>query len=188
MARARDGDRDAFRELVETHQERIFRLAMRTLRCRPETAEDLCQEVFLRAWKALPRFDGAVRFGTWIHKIAVHACISEYRRNKALKRSGKTLSIDQPFGGDEDDAPCLEPAARDVEPGERAHQIEFARAAREALAHLAEEFRDAVLLRDMQGLNYDEISEILEVPAGTVRSRIHRGRAQLQQLLEEFLP
>lgn len=183
--RAREGCEDAFRELVELHQDRIFRLAMRVLRCDPATAEDLCQEVFLRAYRGLPRFDGAVRFGIWLHKIAMNACISEYRRNRTLKRgSRRTLSIDAPLQNEEE--LHIEPPSREVDPGARADQREFVDRVRLAVSDLPEEFRHAVLLRDMQGLSYEEIGEVLGVPPGTVRSRIHRGRQMLQEILQEF--
>jgi RNA polymerase sigma-70 factor (ECF subfamily) len=183
--RARSGDEDAFRELVERHQDRIFRLAIRVLRCDRSTAEDLAQEVFLRAFRGLPRFDGAVRFGIWLHKIGLNACISEYRRLRTQKRGARrTLSIDAPLQGTDD--LHLEPPSREPDPGARADQREFAERARLALEDLPEEFRHAVLLRDMQGLSYEEIGEVLGVPPGTVRSRIHRGRSMLQDILREF--
>jgi RNA polymerase sigma-70 factor (ECF subfamily) len=186
LERAQNGDGDAFRELVEEHHRQIYRLAMRVLNCDRNTAEDLCQEVFLRAYRGLARFDGGVRFGAWLHTIAMNACISEYRKRRALKRDRPTLSIDAPLAGHED--LHIEPPSREVDPGARADQREFALAVREAVARLPEEFRHAVLLRDMQQLSYEEIADILEVPPGTVRSRIHRGRLLLQQMLEGFEP
>lgn len=183
--RARNGDEDAFRALVERHQDRIYRLTMRLLRCGPTTAEDVCQEVFLRAFRGLPRFDGAVRFGIWLHKIATNACISEYRRARTQKRgSRRTLSLDAPIAGQDD--LHIDPPSREVDPGARADQHEFVERVRLAVAELPDEFRHAVLLRDMQGLSYEEIGEVLGVPPGTVRSRIHRGRLILQDLLREF--
>jgi RNA polymerase sigma-70 factor (ECF subfamily) len=185
VGRARDGDQDAFRELVERTQDRIHRLTMRVLRCDSSTAEDLCQEIYLRAYRGLPRFDGAVRFGTWLHTIAMNACISEYRRRRTLKRgSRRTVSIDAPIGEGSD--LHIDPPSHDVDPRARADQREFAEAVRFAVAELPEEFRHAVLLRDMQGLSYEEIGEVLGVPPGTVRSRIHRGRLLLQDILREY--
>jgi RNA polymerase sigma-70 factor (ECF subfamily) len=184
VARARAGDPDACRELVERHQDRIFRLALRVLRCDRATAEDMCQEVFLRAFRALGRFDGAVKFGTWLHTITMNACISEFRKLRTLKRDRATVSIDEPLRGTEDLR--LEPPSKEVDPGARADQKEFAASVRMAVHELPEEFRHAVLLRDMQGLAYEEIGAILGVPPGTVRSRIHRGRLILQEKLRGF--
>jgi RNA polymerase sigma-70 factor (ECF subfamily) len=191
VTKAGSGDREAFRQLVESHQGRVLGLAMRMLGARREAAEDICQEVFLRAWRALPRFDNGVRFMTWLHKITVNACISEIRSRRASKRDGHTISIDAPtIVGDGDDGPTLDPAENrpGSNPLDRAHESEFVDAVRHALASVPEEFRTAVLLRDMQGLSYEEISDILGVPRGTVRSRIHRGRLHLQQILEGYRP
>jgi len=184
MMRARSGDVDAFRELVETFQTKILRLMIRVLECDRGTAEDLCQEVFLRVHKGLKGFDGNARFSTWLHTIAMNVAISEYRRKRALKRSAPTWSLDAPLPGTDDARP--DPVGTEVDPGERAHHSEFAAQVRRAVHELPEEFRDAVVLRDMQHLSYEEIAEILRVPAGTVRSRIHRGRVMLQQKLGGF--
>ncbi|MCA8943893.1 MAG: sigma-70 family RNA polymerase sigma factor [Planctomycetes bacterium] len=184
---AREGDREAFRVLVEQNQNRIFRLAMRVLHCERETAEDVCQEVFLRAYRALGRFDGKVKFSTWLHTIAMNTSITEYRRRRALKRNKPTFSLDQPMPGADDDAPRNDPPSREVDPSDRVDQQEFAAAVRAAVEDLPDEFRDAVVLRDLQQLSYEEIGAILGVAQGTVRSRIHRGRLILQRKLRDFV-
>lgn len=186
MLRAQQGDLDAFRTLIEMFQDRVFRLVISVLRCDRATAEDMCQEVFLRVHRGLPSFDGQARFSTWLHTIAMNVAISEYRRRKAQKRDRRTLSLDAPVAGTDD--LHLEPPGREVDPGERAHHQEFAAKVRECVHELPEEFRAAVVLRDMQGLSYEEVGDVLGVPAGTVRSRIHRGRLLLQEMLREFLP
>ncbi len=185
VSRARDGDREAFRSLVETHHPEVYRVAIRVLRCNRQTAEDMCQEVFLRAFRGLPSFGGEVRFGAWLHTIAMNACITEYRKQRTLKRGRPTFSLDAPVAGTDD--LHVSPPSRELDPGERVHQAEFSRAVRIAVSTLPEEFRDAVLLRDLQGLSYEEIGQLLAVPAGTVRSRIHRGRLILQDKLKEFV-
>lgn len=184
--RARDGDREAFRTLVEEHQHKVYGLVRRVLRCDREQAADLAQEVFLRVFRGLPRFDGSARFMTWVHKIAMNVCISEYRKERALKRDRWTFSLDAPVRGTDD--LFLEPQARNPGPAARAEHREIARAVRVAVDELPEDFRMAVVLRDLQGLAYEEIAEILGVPVGTVRSRIHRGRLLLQARLAEYRP
>ncbi len=186
LVRAQTGDRDAFRALVETHQDRVFRLMRRMLRCDRDTAADLTQEVFLRVHRGLASFDGRSKFTTWLHKIAMNVSISEYRHRRALKRNRWTFSLDAPMPGTDDF--YAEPESRDVEPSARAHHKEIGAAVRTAVEELPDDFRQAVLLRDLQGLSYDEIAEILGVPPGTVRSRIHRGRLILQERLREFRP
>ncbi len=186
VARARQGDRDAFRALVENHQHKVYGLVLRVLRCDRESAADLAQEVFLRVWKGLPNFDQRARFSTWLHKITMNLCISEYRRLRALKRGKWTFSLDAPVDGTDD--LFIDPPSRELAPGEAVDQREFAAAVRRAVAELPQEFRDAVLLRDLQGLEYEEIAAILDIPPGTVRSRIHRGRLILQEKLAEYRP
>ncbi|MBI5850188.1 MAG: sigma-70 family RNA polymerase sigma factor [Planctomycetes bacterium] len=182
---ARAGDGDAFRTLVERYQDHVFRLAMRVLRCDRDTAQDLCQEVFMRAFRGLPRFDGGVRFPVWLHTIALNTVITEYRARRTIKRGRhRALSIDAPIAGTDD--LYIQPPSRELDPSDSADQKEFGAAVRDAVTQLPDEFREAVVLRDMQGLAYEEIAELLDVPPGTVRSRIHRGRLILQGLLKGF--
>lgn len=183
---AQRGDLVAFGQLVAGHTDRVMRVMMSMLHCDRATAEDLCQEVFLRVHRGLREFDGGVRFVVWLHTIARNVAIGEYRRRRAQKRARPTLSLDAPLAGTDD---CfLAPAGREVDPGQQAQLREFAERVRGCVARLPDEFREPVLLRDLEDLSYDEIAAVLGVPAGTVRSRIHRGRCLLQQMLQEFAP
>lgn len=184
--RAQRGDDEAFRQLIDTFQDRIFRIVINVLHCDRSTAEDLCQEVFLRVHRGLPSFDGSARIGAWVHTIATNVAITEYRKRRAQKRNRRTLSLDAPIAGSDD--LFLDPAGREQRPDDRAHQLEFLARVRACVHRLPEEFRDAVVLRDMEGLSYEEIAAVLRVPPGTVRSRIHRGRVALQEMLEGFQP
>ncbi|MBK8100857.1 MAG: sigma-70 family RNA polymerase sigma factor [Planctomycetes bacterium] len=184
MLRAQKGDLDAFRVLIEMFQDRVYRIVTSILHCDRATAEDMSQEVFLRVHKGLPQFDGQARMVTWVSTIATNVAITEYRRRKAQKRARKTTSIDAPIAGTDD--LHVEPVGDELDPGEAANQNEFAARVRTCVRELPDEFREAVILRDMENLSYEEIAEALGVPAGTVRSRIHRGRLLLQQMLKEF--
>lgn len=186
LERAQTGDRDAFAVLVELHQQRVFRLVIRLLRCDRETAADMAQEVFLRAFRGLQGFDGRARFSTWLHTIAMNVVVSEVRRRRAMKRDRWTFSIDAPIRGSDDLR--IEPEASGPAPDDRAYHGEIAAAVRSAVDQLPDEFREAVLLRDLQDLSYEEIGQVLRLPPGTVRSRIHRGRLLLQQKLREYRP
>jgi RNA polymerase sigma-70 factor (ECF subfamily) len=186
MLRARRGDVDAFRVLVEMFQDRVMRVMVSVLHCDRAMAEDLCQEVFLRVHKGLPSFDGEGRFVSWLHTIAMNVAISEYRRRRTMKRDRRTLSIDAPIAGTDD--LYVQPPGREVEPGEGAHQREFLARVRACVHRLPDEFRAAVVLRDMEGLSYEEIAVALGTAPGTVRSRIHRGRLLLQEMLRGFEP
>lgn len=184
MLRAQQGDLDAFRTLVEMFQDRVMRVMNSVLHCDRAMAEDLCQEVFLRVHKGLPGFDGQVRFSTWLQTIAMNVAISEYRRRRAQKRDRRTVSIDAPIAGTDD--LYVQPEGHEVDPGERAHQHEFLARVRACVRELPDEFREAVVLRDLESMSYEEIAAVLGLPAGTVRSRIHRGRLLLQDMLREF--
>ncbi|MGE3174019.1 MAG: RNA polymerase sigma factor [Planctomycetota bacterium] len=185
-ARARRGDMDAFRQLIEAFQDRVYRVVVSVLRCDKATAEDLSQEVFLRVWKGLPGFDGSSRLFAWIHTIATNVAITEYRRRRAQKRARRTLSIDAPIAGTDD--LFLDPVGGERDPGDLSHQRDFLARVRACVHELPEEFRDAVVLRDLEGMSYEEIATALNLAGGTVRSRIHRGRLLLQQMLQEFEP
>lgn len=186
LRRAQAGDEEAFRWLMETHQKRVFRLVMRMLGCDRHTAADISQEVFLRAFRSIDSFDGRALFGTWLHKITMNLCISEYRRRRALKRDRPTHSLDAPIQGQ--DELSMDPPSPEAGPEDRVYHKDIATAVKTAVQRLPEEFRQCVLLRDMQGMAYEEIGEILMLAPGTVRSRIHRGRLILQKLLKEFSP
>lgn len=186
MLRAQRGDTEGFRSLVEMFQNRVMRVMVSVLKCDRAMAEDLCQEVFLRVHKGLPAFDGQVHFGAWLHTISMNVAISEYRRRRAQKRDKRTVSIDAPIAGSDD--LFITPAGRERDPSDTAHRQHFLQKVRECVQDLPDEFREAVVLRDMESLSYEEIAEALDLPPGTVRSRIHRGRLLLQQKLKEFRP
>ena len=187
LRRAQEGDDEAFRWLMETHQKQVFRLAMRMLGCDRDTAADISQEVFLRAFRGIEGFDGSrALFGTWLQKITMNLCISEYRRRKALKRDRPTYSLDAPIQGRE--VVSMDLVSGAAGPQDRAHRSDLALAVKNAIQQLPLEYRECVLLRDMQGMSYEEVAETLDLVPGTVRSRIHRGRLILQKLLKEFTP
>ncbi len=186
VRRAVEGDQDAFRQLVEAFQGRVFRVVVHVLRCDRTRAEDCCQEVFLRVFRGLADFDGSDRVGAWIHTIATNVAISEYRKDRALKRNRRTFSLDAPVAGSED--LTMDPPGKERRPEEVVHHSQFAARVRECVDQLPDEFRLAVVLRDLQGLSYEEIGESLGIAPGTVRSRIHRGRVLLQQMLKGFEP
>jgi RNA polymerase sigma-70 factor (ECF subfamily) len=186
LLRAKQGDLDAFRTLVEMFQDRVMRVMVSVLRCDRAMAEDLTQEVFLRMYGGLPGFDGDGRLVAWVHTIAINIAISELRRRRAQKRGRTTVSLDQPIAGTDDH--YLQPSGRELEPGEGAQQQEFLARVRACVHELPDEFRAAVVLRDMESLSYEEIAAMLDLPLGTVRSRIHRGRLLLQDKLRGFEP
>jgi RNA polymerase sigma-70 factor (ECF subfamily) len=161
--RFRGGDQDAFTELVTRHERRVYNLAYRMLG-RAEDARDAAQDAFLSCYRHLASFRGEAAFTTWLHRITVNACYDSLRRRPP------------------DPAPLSEvpepSPARD-----HADQAAAAVDVQRALGRVPVEFRAALVLHDIQGLPYEEVAEALEVPIGTIKSRIHRGRLALARAL-----
>jgi RNA polymerase sigma-70 factor (ECF subfamily) len=167
------GSREAFDELVRRHQSAVLTL-VRVLTGGRGDADDLAQDVFVRAWRSLDGFRGDSTFRTWLHRVAVNVV-----RTSQAKR-GRLMRLFVPAPGPADDEPFDPPAVSEP--------IDAALARRQvidrALAALPDELRVPVTLRDVQGLEYKEIAAILAVPIGTVESRIFRARQRLKPLLE----
>ena len=168
IARARRGDADAFEQLVEAYRNQVFRLALRM--CGNEAdADEVAQEAFLSAWKGLPNFRGESRFSTWLYQLTTHAVIDLMRREK---RQAAAEDIDG-----------ITAADYGPSPQQQAERAETRREVRAALMQLPEEYRQVLLLRFMQELSYEEIGQALKLPAGTVKSRLNRAKAQLKDIL-----
>ena len=180
----RRGQGGAFDLLVHRHEGRVFRLACRLLGD-SDAALDAAQEAFVKAWKALPRFKGDSRFSTWLTRIAINQCRNELRRRRTVKHT-QPLSLDaQAPEGDRTTGDSV--AAPGAEPWEEARGREVGRALQAVLAELDGESREVLCLRDVEDLSYEEIAEILDVPLGTVRSRLHRARAEVRRRLSSVL-
>ncbi len=170
-------DPDAFRYLVERYQGEVYGLSLRILG-RAEDAEDLTQETFLRAFRALGRYDPTRPFGAWLHTIASRLCIDHHRRNRA-----KLISLTQTevgTAGEERTIELTDPADR---PDEEVEKSELARRLDALVQQLPPDSRAAILLRHQQDLPYEEIARVLGVPIGTIKARIHRARIMLKQKL-----
>jgi RNA polymerase sigma-70 factor (ECF subfamily) len=174
----RRGDGSAFDALVRRHEQRVHRLAVRMLHD-ADAALDAAQEAFVKAWRALPRFEGQARFSTWMTRIVINQCRNELRRRRTLKH-GTPASLDVPAADGDEPVGASVPASG-PEAWESASGRESARAVEAALARLDDEAREVIVLRDAEDLSYEEVAEILDVPVGTVRSRLHRARAELRR-------
>ena len=171
------GEGPAWEELVRRHTRRVFNLCYRFTGSSTE-AEDLSQEVFLRIYRTLASYRPAFgAFPTWLTSVTRNLLVDHYRRTR---RDRLTDSI-------EDAMPKLEnkqSAART--PDKLALESELSGQLQQGLSRLSPELREAVILRDLQGLDYSEIQSVLEVPEGTVKSRINRGRIELARILKEM--
>lgn len=180
IRRSQEGEVAAFGELVETYQDRILAVCVRTIGNR-SAAEDIAQEAFVRAFTSIRRFDGRAAFYTWLFRIAMNLCLSELRK----KRHG-VMSLDGARAGREGPA-LANHRDRGMGPSAEAELREEHQRVVEALDKLDAEHRAVVILRDMESLDYAEIAEILEVPVGTVKSRLHRARCTLREMLQPLL-
>lgn len=182
VARARQQDVEAYNELIRRYHPRIYAL-LYNMTSNREDAEDLAQDVFFRAYKALPRFKGDSSFYTWTYRIAVNRAISFLKTRK--KRAG--LSLDDVDGGVERDPAYVELSSQDT-PFREATISEIQEKLNKALQTLSENHRTVVVMHDIQGIPHDEIAKTLGISSGTVRSRLFYARKLLQVELAEFAP
>lgn len=169
------GDTEAFGQLVRKYQDRLYN-AMVYVVGSVEDARDIVQEAFVQAFVKLETFHGNSAFYTWLYRIAFNASVSRHRRRKY------TQSVEQVR-----DASGDEPSDPNEGPGHRLEQEERAEQVQRALARLSEEHRTVLVLREMEDLSYETIAEMMDVPVGTIRSRLHRARMHLHELLKEVL-
>lgn len=181
---SRRGVPGAFDALVRLHEERIARLATRILGD-ADAALDAAQETFVRAWKAIGTFAGDARFSTWLTRIAINQCRNELRRRRTVKHT-QPLSLDAP-SADTGTSLVDSIAGAGADPYEAARGREVEAAMRTALGELDDEAREVILLRDAEDLSYEEIAAILDVPIGTIRSRLHRARSDLHRRMAPVL-
>ena len=174
LDRLRRGDPAAFEALVIAHQHRVFGVALRMLGNRAE-AEEIAQETFLRAHGALAEFRGEAKLSTWLYAIASRLCLNRLATSeRRMTRADEETLLHLPSGH--------------ANPVDELERSELEAALHRAIAELPEERRIVVVLRDLEGLSYEEIAETLGLELGTVRSRLHRARMELKDKLERFLP
>ena len=187
VQRLQTGDAGAFTELVRRYQDRVFNTAWRICG-NAEDARDVTQEAFIKAYESIGSFRGASGFYTWVFRIAVNLAISHRRTTK--RRA--TQSLDAPAEPHLAGSQAATLAARVQEtqennPAEGAMSAEVRGHVVTALQELDEEFRSVIVLRDIEGFDYRQIADILDIAPGTVKSRLHRGRLALRKLLEPVL-
>lgn len=171
------GDGPAWEELVHRHTRRVFGLCYRFTGNSHE-AEDLSQEVFLKVYRSLASYRSAAGgFPTWLTSVTRNLLVDHYRRTK---RDRQTDSIEDEMPRLEEKHSSSRTPFKSVADAELSAQIQL------ALSRLSPDLREAVILRDLQGLEYGEIQEVLSVPEGTVKSRINRGRIELARILEQM--
>jgi RNA polymerase sigma-70 factor (ECF subfamily) len=180
VAKCQKGDKQAFELLIKKYQRRIFHLIYRITQD-PAVVEPLAQDVFLKAYRSISSFRGSSRFYTWLYRIAVNTSLSHIKKESVGENRERTLEYEL-------NSSSLQPDSMKTEdPEELFMRKEFFKHLLESLRRLPEELRTAVILREFSGMNYEEISEVMEIPLGTVRSRIFRARARLREMLEPYV-
>jgi RNA polymerase sigma-70 factor (ECF subfamily) len=180
VQRAQRGEPGAFDALVRRYQHKVVKLVMRYVR-NPTEAEDIAQDAFIKAYRALSRFRGDSAFYTWLYRIAINTA-----KNSLASRARNPVQLDSNGSGDED-RPSLEERMIDTATPEALALTEEIRATvSAAIDRLPEDLRTAIMLRELEGLSYEEIAKTMDCPVGTVRSRIFRAREAVDERLREI--
>lgn len=182
LLRAQSGDMAAFESLVERHQARVYGLAVRMLNSEADAAE-VTQEAFLAAYRNLSNFRGDSAFGSWVHRIAANGALMKLRHRKVSHQVEE--SMEEPHfnerGSLVDSVASWSPDAE-----EQVLDAELRRALEEAAAALGEEYRQVFLLRDIEGLSYEEIAQATGQTVPSVKSRLHRARLSMRSAIDRF--
>jgi RNA polymerase sigma-70 factor, ECF subfamily len=179
IARAQRSDLDAFNHLVERHQNAVYSVALRYMRT-PDLADDVTQDTFLRAYQAIGSFhnNDGIGFRSWLLRIASNRALDVLRSRKRRPAESLDAAIDDDESSWSPEDPAESPLQY-AERGDLAQQLDL------ALGQISPDQRIVVILSDIQGYSYDEIAEIVGIAPGTVKSRIHRGRARLREVLKD---
>jgi RNA polymerase sigma-70 factor (ECF subfamily) len=182
VRRFREGERDAFSEIVERYQHRVFTLCLRWMGDR-EIAAEVAQDVFLALYRSLPGFRGDALLSTWIVRVTINHC-----KNRRLYRRRRQEERHEPLDGEPDDeGPARQLPSDDPGPDAPLRARQAGDLLQRGLDSLEEETRQIVVLRDVQDLSYEEIGDLLGLPRGTVKSRLHRARAELAHILSRWM-
>ena len=179
IKKCKNGDRNAFGELVTMYQSKVVNMSYSLLSNR-EDAFDAAQEVFLRVYRGLDNFREKSSFSTWIYRITTNVC-SDFLRKR--QRTISTISVSGAYDDDEDKELEIRDSA--PTPEEYAQANEKQKAVMDALADIKYEYREIITLFDIEGMNYEEISRVLKIPTGTVKSRLNRARGAMRKKLSE---
>ena len=173
----KDGDREAFNQLISKYQKQVFNIAYGML-SDYEDASDAAQEVFVKVYRSIASFKGQSSFSTWIYRICANVCNDSLRKRK---RHGLTVSIE----GEDEDGKISEIPSDNPTPEESVMMNEKQKIVREAINSLSNEYKEIIVYSDINQLSYEEISGILKCPSGTVKSRLNRARNALRKILSE---
>lgn len=183
VERALEGNLAAFEQLVSRYQNKLVGFAARMLGDHDE-AEDVAQEAFIKAYRALDSFRGQAQFSTWLYRIATNLCIDRARAKK--RRPQQAYSLDEPLDKDEDKGGREVPDST-FEPSKSVERKELRQTVRATMAEMPEKMRQVLIMCDMQGMPYEQIAQVLNCPIGTVKSRLFHARADLARRLRPYM-
>jgi len=181
VTKAKNNDVLAFEELVHIYQNKVYALCFK-LSGNSSDAQDLAQEAFISAYRSLGNFRNEADFGTWLHRIAVNTWLNLNRKNKGTN----IVYLDEPYQWNENDALQREVPAEDGDPLRSLEEKEFRTLVQSVLLGLTKDHRAVIMLRDVEGYSYEEVSRMLGCSLGTVKSRINRAREVMRQRLIEL--
>lgn len=184
VRRAQNGDRAAFAGLFERYHRRVYAVALSVLKS-PQDAHDVVQEAFVKVHRHLTDFQGASSFYTWLYRITMNLAIDQLRRRKTMRQ----VDYDDTLGRAEqtDDPAHVAPVMDGADPGKTHSRKELAAKLQSALATLPPYHQQVILLREVEGLSYEEIATIMKVPKGTIMSRLFHARRKMQSALAEYV-
>jgi RNA polymerase sigma-70 factor (ECF subfamily) len=185
VKRVRSGDQRAFKLLVERYQRKAYAVALGMLKDKEE-AMDVSQEAFVKVYKYLDHFKGDASFYTWLYRITVNICIDIIRKRAGA--GGEAVEFDETMPMDVSEANIGALGSRlGTNPQKSALRRELAEKIQEALAAVPEKHRAILLLREIEGMSYEDLSRTLDIPKGTVMSRLFHARAKVQKILSQYL-
>jgi RNA polymerase sigma-70 factor (ECF subfamily) len=171
VERARNGDHDAFASLVDAYHARVWRFLLKWVKNRDD-AEELTQETFLAAWRALPTFRAGSQFSTWLLGIALN--LARNHHNRTVKKRSRDVELD--------DTIYMEtPSGYEVEPDSRLERLQAMETLQRAIDKLPEDMRQVLIMVRLEGMQLEEVAQVLGIPSGTVKSRLSRAKARLME-------
>ena len=177
LDQCRRGNAGAFERLVALYENKVYNLAFRMVG-NYEDASDIAQEAFLKVYTSLDQFRGESSFSTWLYRVVSNACLDELRR----RARHRAISIDTPVSAE--DPSTRQIPSGDPEPGHAIERAEVRTAVQQGIMELPDDHRIILVLRDIHGLSYEEIAQVLDMPLGTVKSRLNRARLGLRDRLQ----
>ena len=182
IEKAAGGDVEAFEKIIEEYQNIVYSIALR-MAGNETDAFDMAQEVFIKLYRNLSKFDGRSKLSTWIYRVASNTCLDELKKRKRIRDNTKSLNEEFETA---DDSVVLEIKDTKPLPEEEIENSEIKETLNSAILKLSDQHKEVIILRDIEGFSYEEIADITKNSVGTVKSRLSRARSALRKILKEY--